>query len=67
MRQLEAYEIVAAHYGVVPTDLESCHACGAAAKFVAVELDTDLGCDAILGTVGGAKFESVTRWKGRER
>ena len=31
-------ETVAAHYGVMPTDLEHCQACGGAAKFVAVEL-----------------------------
>jgi len=31
-------ETVAAHYGVMPADLESCRACGGAAKFVAVEL-----------------------------
>jgi hypothetical protein len=31
-------ETVAAHYGVRPADLESCQACGGAAKFVAVEL-----------------------------
>ncbi|MGO9115292.1 MAG: hypothetical protein ACLP9L_39270 [Thermoguttaceae bacterium] len=31
-------EAVAAHYGVLPADPESCRACGGAAKFVAVEL-----------------------------
>ena len=29
-------EAVAAHYGVLPADLESCLVCGGAAKFVAV-------------------------------
>jgi len=58
---------VAAHYGVLPTDLGSCLACGGAAKFVAVELAcrltgmTQRAIGAHYGAISSAGVSNIRR------
>ena len=60
-------ETVAAHYGVLPTDLERCQACGGAAKFVAVELAcrltgmTQRAIGAHYGAISSAGVSNIRR------
>jgi REP element-mobilizing transposase RayT/DNA-binding transcriptional ArsR family regulator len=60
-------EAVAAHYGVMPTDLESCRVCGGAAKFVAVELAcrltgmTQRAIGAHYGAISSAGVSNIRR------
>ena len=61
---------VAAHYGVVPADLESCQACGGEAKFVAVEIAcrmTGLTQRAIGAHYGGISSAAVSNIRRRLR
>ncbi len=59
--------MVAAHYGVTPADLESCLACGGAAKFVAVELAcrltglTQRAIGAHYGEISSAGVSNIRR------
>ena len=58
---------VAAHYRVMPADLESCRACGGAAKFVAVELAcrltgmTQRAIGAHYGAISSAGVSNIRR------
>ena len=63
-------EMVAAHYGVMPRDLESCRACrvcGGVAKFVAVELAcrltgmTQRAIGAHYGAISSAAVSNIRR------
>ena len=59
--------MVAAHYGVMPGDLENCLACGGAAKFVAVELAcrltgmTQRAIGAHYGAISSAAVSNIRR------
>ncbi len=63
-------ETVAAHYGVMPADLEICRVCGGAAKFVAVELAcrlTGMTQRAIGGHYGAISAAAVSNIRRRLR